>query len=229
MIYKLLLFDADNTLYDFDYAEREALKSAIAELNLQNSFEENFEIYKKINLQIWKEFEEKKITSENLKSERFKRFFSQIDVKADPEIISIKYLFYLSRINKLLPDAYEVIEELSKRFKIAVITNGLVEVQKPRFEFSKIRNLIHAIIISGEVGFSKPDPEIFQIACDRFGISDKSEVLMIGDNFDTDIIGGINFGIDTCWLNSSHKKNENSYMPKYEIHSISELKEILLF
>ncbi|GAB4134403.1 MAG: hypothetical protein Fur0015_07490 [Ignavibacteriales bacterium] len=78
------------------------------------------------------------------------------------------------------------------------------------------------------MGFSKPDPEIFQIACEKIGVTDKTQILMIGDNFDTDIVGAFNYGIDTCWLNTNGSKNEKDITPKYEIHSLSQLKEILL-
>jgi putative hydrolase of the HAD superfamily len=227
MSYKLLIFDADNTLFDFEYAEREALNKIAEELKLNTSLSEIFNIYQRINKQIWKEFEEKIISAENLKVERFRRFFSEIHFNTKAEYYAEKYLYYLSTVTKLLPDAFELISEFSKKYKIAIVTNGLTSVQKPRFQNSEIRKFVNAYVISEEVGVSKPQPEIFQLACNQIGKFEKSEILVIGDNFSSDIIGGFNFGVDTCWFNFTKEINPNGLKPKYEIYSLKELELFL--
>ena len=195
MIYKILIFDADNTLFDFDFAEKEALFKIIEGLKIETDFAEIIEKYNKINKQIWKEFEEKNISAEHLKVERFRRFFVEINITPDAKYFAEKYLYYLSTVTKLLPDAYQLIKEFRVKYKIAVVTNGLTSVQKPRFENSELKKFVDTYVISEEVGVSKPQPEIFQLACDRIGKFDKSEILVIGDNFRSDIVGGFNFGV----------------------------------
>ena len=83
------------------------------------------------------------------------------------------------------------------------------------------------IFISEEIGFSKPEPEIFEYSVKKLGDFEKNEILMIGDNLVADIMGGINFGVDTCWVNLKNKENNKEIVPKYEINNLLELLEVL--
>ncbi len=104
-----------------------------------------------------------------------------------------------------------------------LITNGLAEVQVPRFAASSIRDCFAEIVISGEIGLAKPDPAIFDFAFERIGRPAKERVLMIGDNLGSDILGGANYGLDTCWYNPSGTLNGHGVEPTYEIRELQSI------
>ena len=108
-----------------------------------------------------------------------------------------------------------------------IITNGLKEVQRPRFERSSIHDLFESLIVSGEVGAAKPGPEIFDAAFDAIGNPPKSETLIIGDSLTSDMAGGISYGIDTCWYNPRAKERPAELEPTYEIRDLTDLVELL--
>ena len=228
MKYPYIIFDADNTILDFTRSEAEAL-----EQTLRNSAGIEFDpdlhipLYQRTNEQIWKEFENGRIDSENLKTERFRRFFSAIGCTIAPEKISGSYLHYLSQSSVFISGAESLLTKLAPLCTLTLVTNGLTRVQNPRFQTSGMDRFFSSILISEEIGIAKPDPEIFKIAFSKMGADNKNEVLMVGDNLNSDIRGGINFGIDTCWFNPDKKPTEEGIVPTYEISSLEELESIL--
>lgn len=229
MKYNTLIFDADDTLFDFSYAEKLAIKQIIISRIDKKEFEKYFQIYKEVNRQVWSEREQNLITFDELKSERFRRFFDLTGLKLNAIQAGKEYLTNLSKVTKLMPFAYYVIRKLSKDFTIAILTNGLTSVQKPRLFNSSIYNFVNVIVISEEVGFSKPESGIFEILCKKIGYYDKTKMLMIGDNYFSDILGGIKFGIDTCWITQNQyeiNKIPNFIPPTYLINSILEIPKL---
>lgn len=228
MGYKIILFDADGTLYDFDKAALEALKSNFKKYKIEWK-ENTFEIYEEVNKKIWDDFENGLISTNEIKTIRFKKFFEVIGVEnVDSIAFSKDYLDYLSQNNYLLQQAEEIIKWSSEKFKLAIITNGLASVQNPRFKNSELRKYFEHIIISEEIGFAKPKKEIFDYAFNKFNNPSKDSVIIIGDNLTSDIKGGIDYEIDTCWFNPEKKKTNNGIIPTYEISNLNELKKILL-
>ncbi len=227
MKYELILFDADGTLFDFEKASVEALKKTMKLFGIDKWNTETWELYKKINKQIWDEFELKKISAIELKPERFRRFFSAISVHdIDPSEFSNKYLLFLSHGTYLIDGAEELVKWCYGKYKLGIITNGLTSVQKPRFSQSILNKYFEHYIISEEIGYAKPHPEIFDYAFEKFDHLDKSSAIIIGDNLTSDIKGGNDYGIDTCWFNQTGL-SKNSIIPTYEITDLSELKNIL--
>jgi putative hydrolase of the HAD superfamily len=223
-MYKFLIFDADNTLFDFSKSEAEALEKTSLFLGIETfEPESHIPLYKKINIKIWKEFEEGEISSERLKTERFRRYINALNFDASPEKMSSVYLTNLSQSVYLIPGALEVVSALYPQKHMCMITNGLTSVQKPRIESSGIKSYFSAILISEEIGIAKPDRQIFRLAMDKIGSEKKEEILMIGDNLNSDIRGGLNFGIDTCWYNPSKESNPTDIFPTYEISLLKEL------
>ena len=227
MKYELLLFDADGTLFDFEKCEADALSNTLSRFNISFPDEDLSALFKRVNIKIWEEFENKLITAGELKTERFRRYFSLINVDADPQEFSNEYLLNLSRGTDLLPGALDLIKSIHTDFKIVIITNGLTSVQKPRFENSAIFPYVDKYVISEEFGIPKPNKEIFEHALSVAGHAEKSTTLMIGDKLSSDIKGGINFGVDTCWYNPYSKPNSSDIKPMYEIKSLPELKQII--
>lgn len=197
--YECLLLDADETLFDFRRAEAFALERAFAERGLVAT-SEAVSRYDAINKEIWRRLERGEIDQATLKVERFALLFADMGVGLDAADFSELYLSWLGRGSFLLPGAEELCACLAAKYRLAIVTNGIAKVQRPRFEASPIRRHFEAIVISEEVGAAKPQPAIFERACEAMGIYDKSKVLMIGDSLSSDIAGGAAYGIDTCWL-----------------------------
>ena len=228
MKYKVLLFDADDTLFDFKKTEEFALEDALRKIGIDYRRDYHLSHYKDINSKIWKELEEGRIALKKLKTERFKRYFHRLGVEFDHMDFANIYMDSLGEGSFLFDDAKRIVEELSQSTRMAIITNGLSKVQDKRIRGSIISHHFEEIIVSEEVDIIKPDPEIFQLTMEKINHRDKSSVLMIGDSLVSDIQGGINYGIDTCWYNPQAKENNRGITPTYEVRSLKELKELIL-
>jgi 2-haloacid dehalogenase len=226
--YELLLFDADGTLFDFEKCEANALNNTLTSFNIFSARDNLLDKFKLVNHKIWEEFEEKLISAEELKVERFKRYFELLDVDTNPWDFSNQYLVNLSKGTDLLPGAYSLLESIHSNFKVVIVTNGLTSVQKPRFENSTIHSFVDSYVISEEFGIPKPNGEIFEYALSKVGHNEKSTTLMIGDKLSSDIKGGKDFGVATCWYNPQLQINSTDIKPDYEIKSLSELERIIL-
>ena len=227
MKYELVLFDADGTLFDFEKASEEALKNGFQKFEINNWNSETMTIYRKVNKQIWDEFELKLISAADLKAERFRRFFIEISVEnINHKEFSDYYLLFLSQSTDLIEGAEDLVKWCYGKFKLGIITNGLTSVQKPRFNNSILDKYFDHYIISEEIGFAKPNAEIFDYSFEKFDHNDKNSAIIVGDNLTSDIKGGLNYGIDTCWINHEWH-NENLILPTYEINKLAQLKSIL--
>jgi putative hydrolase of the HAD superfamily len=227
MKYSRILFDADDTLFDFKKSEREAFKNTMIDFHID--YDENYHlpIYHNINNVIWREFEEGLITQEKLKVERFRRLSDALQIQFDVTAFADSYMNHLGNASFLYEDSVELIQSLHKDFKLSIVTNGLTNVQKRRISRSEIAGYFDYIVISEEVKVSKPDPKIFEFALDSNEVEDKSKLLMVGDSLTSDIQGGFNFGIDTCWFNQHKKANHSGVQPTFEITNLNDLKIIL--
>ena len=223
MKYEVIIFDADETLFDFKKSEREAIKNSMSEFNIDYDEEYHLEIYSKINSEIWKEFEIGLITQEKLKIERFKRLSKKINIKFDEAKFAMSYMKHLSNGSFLYDDSLNLVKNLSNDYKLIMITNGLKNVQDNRIRKSDIAKYFDDIVISEEVKVAKPDSRIFEIALNNINYTDRNKVLIVGDSLTSDIQGGINFGIDTCWYNPNRIINKSKILPIYEIYSLTEL------
>lgn len=227
MKYEIILFDADDTLFDFKKSEDFAIKKLVS--TLDSKFDDEFIIntYKDINTKIWIEFEEGKITSDELKVERFNRLIKQLKINSNATDLCNMYIQFLGDSSFLYDESEDLLNYLSKKYKIGIITNGLADVQHRRIRNSIVGHYFEDVVISDEIKISKPNPAIFDYALSKLSHSNKKSVLMIGDSLNSDIKGGINAGIDTCWFNQHKKINSSSINPTYEINSLLQLKDIL--
>lgn len=227
MKYEVIIFDADETLFDFRKSEREALKNTMVQFDIDYDENYHLKVYKDINTVIWKEFEDGLIIQKDLNIERFKRLLNKLDVKFDETEFAKAYVNHLSCASFLYDDSIDLIESLHKNYKIIIITNGLKDVQDNRIRKSIIGKYFEDVVVSEEVEISKPDPKIFEHALNNIKHTDKSKVLMVGDSLTSDIQGGINFGIDTCWFNPNNIIKKTAIEPTYEISNLMALKNIL--
>ena len=222
MRYSWLLFDADGTLFDYDAAEAQALAATFREVRVEEPAEA-LEIYRRVNSTLWLEFERGTTSQARLKVERFELLFEATGITADPQLFSPLYLEHLSRRTDLIDGAETVISNLAERARMLLITNGIAAVQRPRFSSSTIHHLFDGFVISEEVGAAKPAPEIFESAFREMNHPGRADVLMIGDSLTSDIKGGNDFGIDTCWFNPAGMPADPEIEPTYQITSLREL------
>ena len=222
--YTWLLFDADGTLFDYDRAEHLALERTLAHFGFAMA-PGTLPAYRRVNGQMWAAFEQGTISSVELRVRRFELLFAETGLPIAPAAFSDLYLQNLSQVSELLPGAQEVVQALYGRYKLAVVTNGLRDVQRPRLQRSTIGKYFAQLIISEEVGAAKPDPAYFEAAFQRIGNPPKAEVLLIGDNWSSDIEGGTRYGLDTCWFNPNGQPRRGPV--QYEIARLEELLEFL--
>lgn len=224
--YKTILFDADGTLFDFDKAETFAFEVALKE----NSLPCNNEIlteYKRINDSLWALLEQGKVTQAQIRINRFETLHERFDFAGNPSDTADSFIKFLSRGAFFLDGAVEILEYLHKKYTLYIVTNGITKVQKSRYALSKLDRYFSAMFISEEIGVSKPDVGYFNVVFDKIALFNKEKAIIIGDSLTSDIRGGNNAGIDTCWYNPSGKQNDKGVQCTHEIAHLIELKNLL--
>jgi YjjG family noncanonical pyrimidine nucleotidase len=221
--YSWLLFDADNTLFDFEAAEAWALEQAF--LQCGAAYEPaHLTAFREIQRELWQGVEQGRHTSHLVRDERFRRLLAGLPgPQAPPAVFSRHFLAHLARGSQLLPGTLEALTGLGARYRLALATNGLSEVQRARLQSSALRATFEAVIISDEVGAAKPAPAFFQAALAALGRPDPARVLMIGDNRTADIEGAHQAGLDTCWFNPRGQPRPSALSINYEIAALGEL------
>jgi putative hydrolase of the HAD superfamily len=229
--YKHIFFDLDRTLWDFEQNSITTLKEMFQKNNLLElgveSFDEFFSVYKKINHGLWTDYKDGKIKKDFLSFERFNKTLVHfgIENKDLAKTLSIDYITISPMQTKLFPYTFEILDYLkSKNYSLHIITNGFKEVQKVKLKNSKLQNYFDLIIISEEVGFKKPSPEIFEISIEK-AKAKKEECIMIGDDLETDIKGALAANTDAIWVNFNDEKN--IFENVIEVNSLKELQDIL--
>lgn len=235
-MYKLIFIDADDTLFDFRKAQENAMKKTFEDFDYfekegnEEKFDKIKEDYKVINSKLWRELEKGQIKEDELRVLRFEKLFEKNSLKYNAETFSEKYSERLSEGSFLFEGAEELCKYLSEKYRIIIITNGIKKVQIPRIENSKINKYIEETVVSEDVGISKPNIGIFQYTLDSANKKSKvskQEIIMIGDSQTADVQGGINFGIDTCWINLKNQQKNEDIKAKYTVKSYKELYNFL--
>ncbi|MCH5273311.1 MAG: YjjG family noncanonical pyrimidine nucleotidase [Lachnospiraceae bacterium] len=226
MKYDVLLFDADDTLFDFKKTMRLSLQESMEFLGL--TFRPEYcTIYETLNNSLWKQLELGKLTKEELKKRRMAEFFEMIGVQADPVKMQEKYQQCLDNGGHLIPGAKETLDALSGQADCYLVTNGFAQTQRGRLKKAGIDGYFKALFISEEIGYQKPRKEFFDAVFSVLGGEARERTLIIGDSLTSDILGGNNAGIATCWYNPHHKENTQDVSVTMEIRSLSELPEKL--
>ncbi len=224
--YDTVFLDADDTLFDYPRAEERAFSRTCARFGLADTPELR-DSYRRINREQWRRLERGETDQATLRVERFRLLFEETGDRLDPAAVGGAYVEELSRGADLLPGAREICGYLARRYFLAIVTNGLADVQRSRLARSGLEGLVGALVISEEAGASKPDPRIFEYACARIGRNDRGRMVMVGDSLESDIRGGAAFGIDTCWYNPRGLERPEDLRPTYEIRALEELRNIL--
>ncbi len=227
MCYEWLFFDLDNTLLDFDRSSKYAFEKAFADFKIpfNSSY---YGIYNQINKEHWLAFEQGKISQEVLRTKRFEVFFEAIRKDCDASDFSACYLSNLASVRFLLDGAMPLLDRFKGQFRLMIITNGLKEVQRPRIKINELEPYFDRIVVSDEIGVAKPHKGFFDYAFNEIGNPSKEKVLVIGDSLSSDIAGGNQYGLDTCWYNPQKKQNKTNHKPTFEIDNLASLETIVV-
>lgn len=225
MRYTTLLFDLDHTLFDADASEEAAFHDTLTFAGAANP-SVYYDTYNAINVALWAKVEAEKLTPNDVRYERFRQLVDATDLDADPIAMGDRYVWGFGNNGDLYPGARDLLETLASSAALAIITNGIGEVQRTRIDRLALDRYFDAVVISGEVGAAKPGTEIFDIVFEQLGQPDKATSLMIGDNLGSDIKGGINYGIDTCWFNPNGRV-ANGLPITHEISDLDSLHSIV--
>lgn len=223
MRYKRILMDVDDTLFDFPTGNRRAVEQLMAELGLSSPT--IFEEYQAINHACWEALERGEMTQEVLHVERFRRFLARKGRSDDPAAVADRFAELLGRQAIPLPHAEETVRAIAERLPVVLLTNGITVIQRQRLANARISQWVSDVIISQEVGLSKPDPRIFELA---LGGLDRREALMIGDGLRSDVQGANHAGVDVCWYNPGGKRLPGDLHAEYEIRDIRDCIPIAL-
>ena len=227
MAYSIALFDADNTLLDFTRAEHDALCVCLSARGISTD-EDTVALYSAINDSHWKRLERGETTRSRLRVERFSEFFSAVGYNGDPVAMADSYVEALSRQSHLMEGALELIRSLHSRCRLYIVTNGITSVQKSRFGGCSLAPYFDQCFISEEMGFAKPDKRFFDLVAASIPHFKKGEAIVIGDSLSSDIQGGINAGLDTCWFNPSCHAAPSDMSITYTVSRLEDVRDIIL-
>lgn len=221
-----VLFDLDDTLFDFHKAEKIALTKTLVHFGIDPT-EETLALYSTINAAHWKRLELGEISREEVKVGRYRELFKTIGVECDPVKATAYYESMLAIGHYFMPGAPELLEELYRKYRLYIVSNGTAKVQEGRIGSSGIAKYMEGIFISQILGANKPDKQFFDICFAEIPDFSLSETVIIGDSLSSDIKGGINAGITTVWFNPKGIENNNDIKPDYTIKELSEVPGLL--
>ena len=223
---KFLFFDLDDTLLDFHKAEAWALRQALSQAGIVPT-DAIAAQYSEINQSQWELLEEKKLTREQVLIRRFQLLFQELGVHASCEETQHCYENMLAKGHDFMPGAPELLELLKGHYQLYLVSNGTAMVQDCRLRDSGIEKYFQGIFISERIGVDKPQKEFFDRSFATIPDFDPSQAMIIGDSLTSDIRGGNNAGIQTCWYNPKHKPRRTDIHVDYEISDLMELPKLL--
>jgi 2-haloacid dehalogenase len=226
MSYDTILFDLDHTLLDSDESERRAYAHTMTSAGLDDP-DAHFTTYVAINRAMWRAVELGELQPSEVRHRRFEEFVVTVGLDADPESMAVEFVWALGAHGDLYPGVEQLLATCAARASLGLVTNGLSDVQRSRVSRLGIADYFDAIVVSSEVGVTKPRPHIFEIAFEQLGHPPKRSAVMVGDSLTSDIAGGRNYGIDTCWYNPHGNRAEPGSEPTHQAATIDDLADLL--
>lgn len=202
---KFIYFDLDDTLLDHKSAEKKALSDIHEHFSCFNgtSADELFEVYRRINSKQWKLYSEGKLDREQLQRNRFELTLNELGIDGNNHSeVGSRYMSFYRNHWEWISGAEEAFQNIRRKFKTGILTNGFSETQKAKFERFDLYSMVSHLVISEDVGHLKPHPKIFEHATNITGFS-PDEILYIGDSYNSDVIGGTSFGWKVAWFTSN--------------------------
>ena len=225
-MFEYLFLDLDDTILDFHKAEHLAIGKVMQHFGVEPT-EEQRARYSQINKWHWHQLELKNMTRDEVLEGRFAVFFEELGIQVDRYAVARLYEEYLSQGHWFMPGAEEAVETLSKKYRLFLASDGTASVQKGRMTSANLYRFFEISFVSQEIGHNKPSKEYFEAAFARIPGFDKSKCLMVGDSLTSDIQGGINAGLKTCWVNPTHAPHPTDIVPDYEIEYLHQLVALL--
>ncbi|WP_034061943.1 YjjG family noncanonical pyrimidine nucleotidase [Lacinutrix jangbogonensis] len=221
-----IFFDLDHTLWDFDKNSALTFEIIFEKNNVDIDLERFTKVYQPINLKYWKLYRDEKVSKENLRYGRLKDTFDVLNIVVLDDVIhqlSIDYIDYLTTHNHVFDGTIEILDYLKSKYKLHIITNGFEEVQQVKLDKSNIAHYFDTVTSSEAVGVKKPNPKVFNHALKLANIT-KENGIMIGDNYEADILGALNIGLDAICYNYHNVVLENEIK---EVKHLLDLKNYL--
>ena len=221
-----VFLDLDDTILDFGRQEQYAITRTLREFGIEPTAEvvARYVVHSE---HCWRALERGELDREEIRVRRFRLLFEEIGADADPAAVSECYTRYLGVGHYFLPGAKEAVENLAKKYRLFLATNGSYSVQHSRMTSAGLYPYFERCFVSEQVGHHKPLREFFEEAFGKIPGFDPERAVMVGDSLTSDIRGGINAGIRTCWINPGRKPRSAETVPDHEIRSITELEELL--
>ncbi|MBR5472275.1 MAG: YjjG family noncanonical pyrimidine nucleotidase [Oscillibacter sp.] len=227
MKYPYLLFDADDTLFDFPKASSNAFTVLCQTHDIPDTPDVR-QLYHEINAELWAAFDRGEVTKEFLTVERYVRFLNALALNRDPVQCNRDYLAALGQSVYPLPHAEEVCRELAQRgHQLYIVTNAVASVQRSRLQRCSFGSLFTDAFISEEAGAAKPNPAYYDYVRSRVPEITPENTLVIGDSLTTDIRGANNAGLPCCWVNYKRKPHPDDLQIDYEVHDLGQLLDIV--
>lgn len=224
---EFVLLDLDDTILDFSKAERNALKSSLLSFGLRAD-DEILGRYHEINILQWQRLERGELTREQVKTERYRLLFEEFNIKSvTADEMTARYEKKLAEGHYFIDGAEELLERLYKGYRLFLVSNGALAVQKSRLKSAGIEKYFEKIFISQQLGYNKPDARFFESAFGGVDGFDREKAVIIGDSLTSDILGGKNFGIKTLWFNKNGVENNSGVKPDFTVKKLCEIEKIL--
>ena len=222
-----ILWDVDGTLLDFLYSQTYAITACFHALGKEIT-EEQIQRYSQINDEFWKRYERGEVTKEQLLAGRFLQLFQEYDIRdINLEVFQREYQEALGNVFSHKDDSLTICKSLHGHVRQYVVTNGVVSTQRSKLKLSGLMEVMDGVFISEEVGVPKPDKKFFDYCLDHMEEKDRSKILIVGDSLTSDIRGGFQAGIATCWYRPEGEVNTSPYIPDYEISDLHMIYDIL--
>lgn len=223
---EFLFLDLDDTILDFHKAERIALSKTISQFGLEPN-EEVLHRYHLINKAHWEMLERGELTRAEVLTQRFGVLFAEYGLDVDVQVCAKTYERNLSIGHYFLPGAEEAVDRLSKKYRLFLASNGTAVVQKGRMTSANLYRFFEKVFVSQEIGHNKPSKAYFDACFVQIPGFDPAKAMIVGDSLTSDIAGGINAGIRTCWVNPQHLPCPDHIHPDHEIEYLSQLEALL--
>jgi 2-haloacid dehalogenase len=223
-----ILWDVDGTLLDFNAAEKAAVRSLFAEFGLGLCTDQMIARYSEINLRYWERLERKELSKPDILVFRFRDFFAEYGIDTSLAApFNDKYQIRLGDTIVFRDNSYDLVASLCGKVKQYVVSNGTILAQTKKLKASGLGALMDGVFLSEEVGVEKPDVKFFEKVFSELDEKDKSRILIVGDSLTSDMQGGVNAGIVTCWYNPFKKPQKSNLHLDYEISDLHEVYGIL--
>ncbi len=227
MRYPTVLFDLDHTLLDSDASLQLALTATLDDAGVPDPGS-HYATFDMLNRALWKQVEAGTMTPPEVHIERFHQLVDALTIDVDPAGLADFYGHSLGAHGDLYPGARDLLDRLIETgATMAMVTNGLSQVQRARIERLDLGHYFDAIVISAEVGTAKPGGDIFDLTFDALGNPDPAGAVMIGDNLPSDIKGGIDYGIATCWYNPDGKPSSPELSPTHTVTDLGTIHDVV--